>query len=260
MVALPQTTWKQLFLRLDLEDFLFHINMNPDFKAFYEKLEVCRHSGVNTILVYMIETNNIKSGFYYLTALLSKLTTLKYLEFAGLPQMVTNIGDKLGKAVKKGLNNFGSEGGKLEIISFHNIIVSKDLSDCFFSYLSSADSILSLRFTKTNLFDHGNTMKVLANYLVGLKNVEELVFDQCSLNEAKCKILADSLMRMKNLKILEIHDSLNLGMGLSSIIYNLAFSPNLIKLDISKCLMVAQNDYNEAVISLQKLLKINSSI
>lgn len=102
-------------------------------------------------------------------------------------------------------------------------------------------------------------MKVLANYLVGLKNVEELIFDQCQLNEAKCKILADSLMRMKNLKIFEIHDY-NLGMGLSSIIYNLTFSPNLSKLDISRCSITNQNEVNETVVSLQKLLKINSSI
>lgn len=49
-------------------------------------------------------------------------------------------------------------------------------------------------------------------------------------------------------------------MGLSSIIYNLAFSPNLLKLDISRCSIVNTNEVLEAVVSLQKLLKINSSI
>lgn len=53
---------------------------------------------------------------------------------------------------------------------------------------------------------------------------------------------------------------MNLGMGISSIIYNLAFSPNLSKLDISQCSIVNQNQINETVVSLQKLLKINSSI
>jgi hypothetical protein len=103
-------------------------------------------------------------------------------------------------------------------------------------------------------------MKVLANYLVNLKNVEELLFDNCGLDQDKCKILADSLMRMKHLKIFEIHDIVNLGQGLSSIIYNLAFSPNLSKLDISRCSITNVNEVNETVISLQKLLKINSSI
>ena len=106
MIPLPSSTWKQLFLRLDLEDYLFHIDMNPDFKTFYEKLEVCKYADINTIFIAIVEINNIKSGYYYLTALLSKLTTLKYVEFAGLPQMTVYLGDKVGKAVKKGFNNF----------------------------------------------------------------------------------------------------------------------------------------------------------
>lgn len=86
-VELPRANWKELFLRLDLEDFLLHIDMNPDFSAFYEKLEVCRLSKISTLLIPVIQINNIKSGFHYLTALLSRLTSLKYLEFTGLPQM-----------------------------------------------------------------------------------------------------------------------------------------------------------------------------
>ena len=35
---IPPTDWKKLFLRLDLEDFLKYIDMNPDFGTFYEKL------------------------------------------------------------------------------------------------------------------------------------------------------------------------------------------------------------------------------
>ena len=40
-IEVPDTTWKQLFIRLDLEDFLMYIDMNPDFTSLYEKLEVC---------------------------------------------------------------------------------------------------------------------------------------------------------------------------------------------------------------------------
>ncbi len=80
--------------------------MNTDFPAFYEKLEVCKHCDVNTILITMIEINNIKSGFYYLTALLSKLTTLKYIEFTGLPQLTNLLNEKAAKAIKKGFHNF----------------------------------------------------------------------------------------------------------------------------------------------------------
>lgn len=61
--------------------------MNPDFGTFYQKLFVCSQNNINTILIPMVEVNNLKSGYYYITALLSKLTTLKYIEFSGLPQI-----------------------------------------------------------------------------------------------------------------------------------------------------------------------------
>jgi hypothetical protein len=78
-INVPSTTWKQLFLRLDLEDFLLYIDMNPDFTSFYEKLEVCKFASVNTLLVPLVTIKNLKSGYFYLTSLLSKLTTLKHL-------------------------------------------------------------------------------------------------------------------------------------------------------------------------------------
>jgi hypothetical protein len=39
-------------------------------------------------------------------------------------------------------------------------------------------------------------------------------------------------MRMKKLKIFTIKDQSSLGQGIASIIYNLAFSPNLLMLDL----------------------------
>lgn len=99
-------------------------------------------------------------------------------------------------------------------------------------------------------------MKVLSNCLINIKNLEKLVFDYCNLNEEKCKILADALMRTKKLKIFEIHDGNALNNGLSSIIYNLAFSPNLLSLDFSS----TSSNIKETVISLYKLLRISASI
>lgn len=84
----------------------------------------------------MVEINNIKSGFYYLTALLSRLPTLKYLEFSGLPQLNNVLNEKAARAIRKGFLNFRANGGRLDTISFYNISVSKDLSDCLFGYLT----------------------------------------------------------------------------------------------------------------------------
>lgn len=103
---------------------------------------------------------------------------------------------------------------------------------------------------------YGNSMKVLSNSLVNIKNLEKLVFDYCQLNEEKCKILADSLMRTKKLRIFEIHDNNSLNNGLASIIYNLAFSPNLLSLNFSSTV----SNINETVVSLFKLLRISASV
>jgi hypothetical protein len=68
-------------------------------------------------------------------------------------------------------------------------------------------------------------------------------------------------MRMKKLRIFKIKDYTSLGQGIASIIYNLAFSPNLLILDIGETNIGANaNEINENVISLQKLLKISASI
>ena len=80
--------------------------MNPDFTEFYEKLEVCKKVNLSTLVIPVIQINNIKSGFFYLTSLLARLPTLKYLEFSGLPQMSNFINEKAAKSIKKGFTNF----------------------------------------------------------------------------------------------------------------------------------------------------------
>lgn len=97
--------------------------MNPDFNAFYEKLEVCQRNNVNTLLIPIVEVNNIKSGYFYITSLLSKINTLKYLEFSGLPQINNKLNDKATKAIKKGLHNFSEAKGRLDIVSYNQLII-----------------------------------------------------------------------------------------------------------------------------------------
>lgn len=168
-IRIPETDWKRLFLRLDLEDFLKYIDMNPDFGMLYEKLEVCSKNNLSTLLVPVVEVNNIKSGYYYISALLSKITTLKFLEFSGLPQINNKLNEKAAKSIKKGLSNFYDGHGRLEILTFNQLIIGSDLSDCLFDYIKKAESLVSLRFIKTNILAYGNAMKILSNILITLK-------------------------------------------------------------------------------------------
>jgi Ran GTPase-activating protein (RanGAP) involved in mRNA processing and transport len=107
-------------------------------------------------------------------------------------------------------------------------------------------------------------MKVLSNILINIKDLEEIEMSKCSLDQEKCKILADALMRMKKLKIFRMNAQKGLGQGLSSIVYNLAFNPNLVLLDLGEITIEANksavNNINETVVSLYKMLKISASI
>jgi hypothetical protein len=59
---------------------------------------------LNTLTIPLVNVSNIKSGFYYLTSVLTKLNTLEYIEVCG------NIGvameAKAARALKKGFSNF----------------------------------------------------------------------------------------------------------------------------------------------------------
>lgn len=175
--------------------------------------------------------------------------------------MGNNVTEKAAKAIKKGFSNFLKENGKIEIVSFYNLNVSKNLSEELFSFLPLSQSLISLRFSKVNFFNYGSTMKVVSNSLANLKDIQEIQLNNCQLNADKCKILADTLMRMKKLKALKIEDTNALGQGLEALIYNLSFSPNLLMLDISRCNLGSNaNEINAIVVALYKLLKISASI
>lgn len=144
----------------------------------------------------------------------------------------------------------------MDILTFHNITVDKDYSDTLFEYINNTDHLVSLRFEKTNILIYGNAIKVLSNSLTNIKNLNEIRLNETQLNEEKCKVLADVLMRTKKLRIFEIHNASNLNNGLASIIYNLSFNPNLELLDISR----TTSNISETVVSLYKLLKISGSV
>jgi hypothetical protein len=142
--------------------------------------------------------------------------------------------------------------------------VTEDFSEHLFSYLALTDSLTSLQFTKTNILAQGNAVKVLSNILINIKNLEEVVLNKCGLDEAKCKIIADALMRMKKLRIFRINMQKGLGQGISSIIYNLSFNPNLVLLDLGEISIESKRggvaNINETIVSLYKMLKISASI
>jgi len=68
-------------------------------------------------------------------------------------------------------------------------------------------------------------------------------------------------MKSRSLKVVDVSRNYSIGAaGLTSIIYNLAFSAMLQTLDFSGCICNPENGYVQLQESLTKLLLISSSI
>lgn len=92
-----------------------------------------------------------------------------------------------------------------------------------------------IEFSNTNILGQNNSAKKLSSIITDLKNLEELRITRGALqNQLQAKTIADGLMRAKQLKMLDISENPSItAKGISSIAYNLAFSPKMIYLNIS---------------------------
>lgn len=116
----------------------------------------------------------------------------------------------------------------------------------------------SLTLSKNSLLNY-NGGKNLGNFITVQKNLVELNLSYANINAQHAKELADGLMRAKQLQRLDLSGNVSIqAAGLSSIIYNLAFSPKLTYLNMNACGASASNA--QVVESLYKLLRISGSL
>lgn len=111
----------------------------------------------------------------------------------------------------------------------------------------------------TELFRFDGSGKYLSNFITVQKNLFYLDLSSSNMHSTQAKLLADGLMRAKQLETIILKQNNNIGyQAMSSIIYNLAFSPRLKYIDISS------NSYEgghvSVVESLYKLLRITGSL
>jgi hypothetical protein len=92
--------------------------------------------------------------------------------------------------------------------------------------------------------------------LADYKFIRELNISNCSLDVNTSKEIADGLMRAKALEIFKCENNPSMGKTMDTILYNLAFSPKIKMINMSKCGTVSK-DTAEA---LYKLLKISGAI
>ena len=86
---------------------------NPDFKGLYDTLDKVRGE-VESLMVPVIERGSLKSGYYWLMVLLSRLPRLRKLTLFKPWESNGVLGLEGIKYLVKGLANFKQKGGKLE--------------------------------------------------------------------------------------------------------------------------------------------------
>lgn len=280
-------TWKDLFIKLDLEDHLTNMDYYPDFPHFYEKLDASKDY-VEELVLPIITLKNLKSGYHYLTGLLSKLTKLKVLHIMGLQDSSANfLTYKAVKCISKGLHNFSSAGGKLKKLIYHNFQVelhnftsvggklrkliyhnfqlggeggaNNEFSERFWQPILQMVELSSLSCTKNSILSSDLGSKYLSNFITVQKNLSELDLSEAQLTNTQAKSLADGLMRAKQLIKLNLANNCSIGFqGMASILYNLAFSPKLQYLNIRGGNYTG--GFPQVVESLYKLLRISGSL
>lgn len=185
--------------------------------------------------------------------LMSKLTKLRVVKLHGN----TNIhcGPDFYKFLLKGLKYMANEGRQLEKIQMNGMIGNTTTSsDYLYPCLKPNSNLISLDFSHNNL--QIDDAKALGKVLADFRQIRELNLDDAGLNESTTKEIADGLMRAKQLEILILKNNCTMGSKVSTIIYNLAFSPKIRHIDLSYT-VCASADVAEAIF---KLIKISGAI
>ena len=243
---------KQLCLKLYLEEFCKYFNYIGDFKKLYILLDSVKDEV--THFSFVISNQGIlKSDYHFVRVILSKLTSLKYLELI----FTSDINIKLLNHLIKGISNNLKEKGAIEhfklIVNPHiNKYSTKELN--ILTILDNMPSLKILDVSGVSL--DMNLIQRIKSHLYYYKKLKVLDLSNCNLTDEMCSELADGIMKAKALEKFYISDNKTIK-GISNIIYNLAFQPSIKILDISNndsC------DKNETATSLYKFIKMSQSV
>ena len=253
----PQTmSWRNLFLKLDFEYFMMVFPYNPDFKKFYRLIEQIKPL-VTAVCLPIISKASLKSGYYWLTAFLSRMPQLECLKlYTPCAGDSGSLSLDAMRYLYKGLNNFKENGGKM--LKFQIVRPNSSIEEKIMYSLKCLPELRVLRFR------HMRLSKVVAQainrILTDFKFIQELDLKDCQLDIAQVKEVADGLMRAKQLEVLKLARNPGIAGAVYTVVYNLAFSPKIRYLDLSDINFSnggRMTDNQEAIV---KLLSITGSL
>lgn len=247
----PNMTWMELYLKLDFEYYMELFVYNPDFKTFYQYTELLAPYA-SCLCLLIGSKKGIKSGYHWLTAVLTKLPNLCDLKLYS--RGVYEITLEIIKCLQKGINNFAKANGKMLKLEIDQTPTISDTK-----LLQTFKGLPDLRVINMNQMKITQPIaSVLNKILTNFKHIQEIDLVSCGLGVEAGKEIADGLMGAKQLEIFRIAKNPELGPAMVGIVYNLAFSPKVSLIDISDISM--NNNAKEVIESLYKLISISGSL
>lgn len=253
--------WQDLYVKLDFEEFLSLFDSHQDFKLLYFILDIIAPK-LRTLLLLVIKPTNLKSNFYYICSILSRLPNLKVLKVRS-SAYGNDVSYKFVTNLCKGIKNLNSKNTKLKkiVIQDLRLLITErqeitKANNALRQMIPCNSELLSLSLINTNISNLLD-FRLLGSILSQNSKIESLKLSKSLQYQEQVDSLADGLMRAKKLKQIQI-SNIKQFINYSSLVYNLAFSPQL------ECIMlkdiqsvVHPKELGEKII---KLLEISGSI
>lgn len=227
-------------MKLDIEEAILRLNQNPDFFAIHRKFDAAAPL-VTNFRLYLIKTDKLKSGFYYLASYLQRLTHCKILTIRDRcynKPVDINIATNFKKGFWK-LRTQTKEGCKIQKLILKDVQFeekSTNIANVMEELYNSLTGLISLEFNNTNLLR-------MKKYKIGkaiIENKPELLelrvkHNSCTSGNVAVSI-ADGLMECRKLEFFSFVDNNSLCMegSVCQVMSNLPWSPNLKVVDFSK--------------------------
>jgi len=240
--------WQHLYLKLNMEDLLCKFNENPDFKRFYREVDLSAAT-LRSVEFTVVPVTNVKSNFFYLTALLSNLWNLeKFTVRKG--EIFLDL--KGCKALCKGLKN---NPNSLRVLDLHYCHITPERMKILEDGLLSSEKLLSLNVQGNPISDDGANS--IAAVLRVHKEIAYLNVGRCAIGNRGAKILADAFYHNNSLKYIRLSQNTFSTEGLCAIFRNLAYSDTIEQLELTR-----NDGYCDGNVAteLARLFEVNTSL
>lgn len=246
----PNFSWRNLYHKLCFEQMLDTLSTTCNFPLMYEYINKLG-TEIPVLRVSIIEKTKLKSNHYWLMAVIGKMSALKVLKLH-LPTGI-KFGGEGFKFLLKGFNYMHENGRMLDKIYF-NRILGQNSEEYLYPCLKQQTELQVLNFNGVVL--NINDAKAIGKVLTDFKQIRELNLTDSGLVLTTVKEIADGLMRAKQLEVLKVGSNTQMGRGVNTLIYNLAFSPKIRYIDLSN---ISGTDAETAE-AIYKLIKISGAV